>query len=50
VVGERRLCVGRELTKKFEECLVGTAAEILARFAGRTVKGEIVVVVAPDSR
>jgi 16S rRNA (cytidine1402-2'-O)-methyltransferase len=42
--GERRILVARELTKKFEEVLVGTAAELLKRLEKRTLKGEIVVV------
>lgn len=45
---ERRLFVGRELTKKFEECGEGTAADLLEAYAGRTVKGELVVVIHPD--
>lgn len=46
VMGMREIFVGRELTKKFEETLWGTADAIARAFAGRTVKGEIVVVVA----
>jgi 16S rRNA (cytidine1402-2'-O)-methyltransferase len=47
---ERRVFVGRELTKHFEECRVGTAAEVLEAFRGRTVKGELVLVLEPLSR
>lgn len=47
LLGNREMYVGRELTKQFEESLWGTPAEIRAAFAGRTVKGEIVVVIAP---
>lgn len=47
VLGERRVYVGRELTKQFEESLIGTAAEILQAFSNRAVKGELVVVIAP---
>jgi len=52
VFGEREVFVARELTKKFEETLWGTASQIRQAFQGRTVKGEIVVVVSPhiDSR
>jgi 16S rRNA (cytidine1402-2'-O)-methyltransferase len=46
VLGARTVFVGRELTKKFEETRVGTPAELIAAYAGRTVKGEIVVVIA----
>jgi 16S rRNA (cytidine1402-2'-O)-methyltransferase len=44
---ERTVFVGRELTKKFEESAVGTPAEIRAHFAGRTIKGECVVIINP---
>jgi 16S rRNA (cytidine1402-2'-O)-methyltransferase len=47
VLGDRPVFVGRELTKKFEETRVGTPAELMAAYAGRTVKGEIVLVIAP---
>lgn len=47
VLGDRPVCMARELTKKFEETRVGTATELMAAYEGRTVKGEIVVVVAP---
>ncbi len=43
-----RIFIGRELTKKFEEALEGTAAELKHAFAGRAVKGEIVVIVGSD--
>ena len=45
IMPERQLCVARELTKKFEEFQRGTAAELLAFYSARTVKGEIVLVV-----
>jgi 16S rRNA (cytidine1402-2'-O)-methyltransferase len=44
----RTVFVGRELTKKFEELSTGTPAEILARYEGRTVKGECVVIIQPS--
>ena len=45
--GEDRLCsVSRELTKKFEENKRGTLKEVHDYFAAKTVKGEIVMVVA----
>ena len=42
---ERQACVSRELTKIYEENVRGTLSEIIANFAKRTVKGEIVIVV-----
>lgn len=44
---ERKLCVGREMTKIHEEFLVGTAADIRDALAGRAeVKGEIALLVS----
>ncbi len=44
----RNLVAGREMTKKFEEFLQGTAAEVASILAGRdAIKGEFAVLVAP---
>lgn len=43
----RRAVVCRELTKTFEEFRRGTLAELAAYYDDRTVKGEIVLLVAP---
>ena len=43
---ERQCCVSRELTKKFEENKRGTLQEVYDHFSAKTVKGEIVIVVA----
>ena len=45
VMPERRLCVARELTKKFEEFRRGTAAELLAHYTAHPAKGEITLVI-----
>ena len=45
-LGERRACLGRELTKEFEEIRRGTLAELAQWADGRKVKGEIVLAVA----
>ncbi len=42
---ERNAVVCRELTKRFEEVSRGSLADLAAAFAGRAVKGEIVVLV-----
>lgn len=42
---ERQAAVCRELTKRFEEVSRGTLGELADAFAGRSVKGEIVVLV-----
>ncbi len=43
---ERKLCVARELTKKFEEFRRGTAAELLAHYEAHPAKGEITLLLA----
>ena len=46
ILGEsRQICVCRELTKMYEETIRGTAAELLAHFSQKAVKGEIVIVI-----
>lgn len=46
----RQIALCRELTKKFEETLTGTAEQILEQLDGRDPKGECVVVVGrPDA-
>lgn len=42
--GERRLVIGRELTKIHEEFIRGTVTEVKESYAERTPKGEFVVV------
>jgi 16S rRNA (cytidine1402-2'-O)-methyltransferase len=44
---DRLIFVGRELTKKFEEGRTGTSAELIGAYKGRTVKGELTLVIAP---
>ncbi len=49
VLGDRRIAVGRELTKLHEEFLRGTVGSVLEELAGRAaLKGEFVVIVGPD--
>ncbi len=43
---ERRVAVSRELTKKFEQTVRGTIAEVLAHFRTTEPKGEFVIVAA----
>jgi 16S rRNA (cytidine1402-2'-O)-methyltransferase len=45
LLGDRRACVGRELTKLHEELVRGSVSELVARYAGQEVKGEVVIVV-----
>ena len=44
--GDRQASVSRELTKMFEETVRGTLTEIIAYFTEKTIKGEIVIVIA----
>ncbi len=45
---DRPVSVSRELTKIHEETVRGTASEVLQHFKGKTVKGEIVVVIGHE--
>ena len=44
IIPDRRICVARELTKKFEEFRRGNAAELLAHYEAHAAKGEITLV------
>lgn len=44
-----KLCVARELTKKFEEVNIGSPQAIIERYGGAKVKGELCLVVAGAS-
>jgi 16S rRNA (cytidine1402-2'-O)-methyltransferase len=44
-LGDRRVAVCRELTKLHEEILRGRLSEVVERFKGKIVKGEITIVV-----
>lgn len=46
---ERQVVVARELTKRFEEIVRGTAAEVLDTLHNRTVRGECTVLIAGRS-
>jgi 16S rRNA (cytidine1402-2'-O)-methyltransferase len=48
-LGEREAVVVRELTKKFEEVVRGSLAELAAHFATVEPKGEIVLLVGPPA-
>ena len=50
VIPERSICVAREITKRYEEAIRGTASEILEICESREIKGEIVIVIdrAPE--
>lgn len=45
VLGDVKILIARELTKKFEEKLFGKISEIISRLDQRALKGEMVVVI-----
>jgi 16S rRNA (cytidine1402-2'-O)-methyltransferase len=45
VLPDREIAVARELTKAFEECVTGSAAELLVHFEAKPPRGEIVLMV-----
>lgn len=47
VMPDRQVVLARELTKKFEEFLRGTAAELSNQIRQKAVRGEFVVLIAP---
>jgi 16S rRNA (cytidine1402-2'-O)-methyltransferase len=44
-MGDRRVSVSREITKKFEETVRGTFSEVIAHFEAHPPRGEFVIVV-----
>ena len=47
LLGEREAAVAREISKKFEEVVTGSLADLAARYASEEPKGEIVLMVGP---
>lgn len=46
---ERLLVVAREMTKKFEEIMQGTAQILIEHWKEKSLKGEIVLLISPDT-
>lgn len=46
ILGDRRICIARELTKKFEEIFYGSVSEAIDKFTDQPPRGEFTVVVA----
>jgi 16S rRNA (cytidine1402-2'-O)-methyltransferase len=46
IMPENRIVVARELTKKFEEFISGTAAEVYNKVKDKNLKGEIVLLIS----
>ncbi len=49
IFGDREAVVAREVSKIYEELVRGKVSEIIATFRDRNLKGEIVLLVAPES-
>ena len=50
VFGGRDMAVAREITKMYEDCRSGTAAELIAHFEANEPKGEMVLMIAPSDK
>jgi 16S rRNA (cytidine1402-2'-O)-methyltransferase len=50
VLGDREIVLSRELTKAYEEILRGRVSEILNQIEGRTLKGEMTLVISGKTR
>ena len=46
---DRKASISRELTKIHEETIRGNLSELIEHFTGKSVKGEIVIVIGPKS-
>ena len=49
-LGNRDCCIGRELTKKFEEFIHGTAAGVIKKLEQREIKGEMVIIISGEPK
>ncbi len=47
IFGSREMAVAREITKVYEQCLNGTAEELIAHFSAVEPRGEMVLMIAP---
>ncbi len=50
ILGDREIVLARELTKIYEEVLRGRVSEIQSRIEGRTIKGEMTLVISGKTR
>lgn len=49
-LGNRRIIIFRELTKKFEEVKTGTVQELAKHFSTKSPKGEFVIMILPNKK
>jgi 16S rRNA (cytidine1402-2'-O)-methyltransferase len=45
VMGNRKIVVAREITKKYEEIIRGELKDIIEQISGKTLKGEITIII-----
>ncbi|MFH1641870.1 MAG: 16S rRNA (cytidine(1402)-2'-O)-methyltransferase [Nanoarchaeota archaeon] len=45
ILPERKICIGRELTKKFEEVIRGKSKDVYIQLENRQIKGEITIII-----
>lgn len=48
IFGNREMAVVREISKMYEETIIGTAEELIRKFTEKEPKGEMVFMIAPD--
>lgn len=48
VMPQRKICIARELTKKFEEFIRGETKEVYEKLKNKKIKGEIVIVISKN--
>lgn len=48
VMGQRRVVIGRELTKVYEELIRGEVSEVIKQLEGKRIRGEITLIVEGD--
>jgi len=46
-LGQRKIIIFRELTKKFEEVQTGETSELIKHFENKPPKGEFVIMILP---
>ncbi len=47
VLGDRQIAIARELTKIYEEFILGTVSEVITAVSQAKVRGEVVILIAP---
>ena len=44
-IPDKEICIAREITKKFEEFIRGTAEELINKLSNKNIKGEITIII-----